>query len=177
MVIKMTNAWSRRKGVIVLFLDLRDGTRLESLIDIGDFSRVAEFNGKWQARWSPTAQTFYVQGRRRDRAKTMCQLPRFLAGLRKNSILVIDHLNHNGLDNRRRNFRVTDRTGNLLNRRGPQANNTSGYRGVTWDKARRKWTAFVQVRGRYIHGGRFDTVQAANRAAIGLRAREVPRWP
>ena len=97
----MTNAWRRRKGAIVLFLDLQDGTRLESLIDIDDFGRVAGFNGKWQARWSPTAQTFYVQGRRRNKAKTMCQLHRFLVGLRKNGELVVDHLDHNGLDNRR----------------------------------------------------------------------------
>ena len=49
---------------------------------------------------------------------------------------------------------------NLANR-GRQRNNTSGCKGVTWDKARRKWLSPIQVQGRQIFLGRFTQRQQA----------------
>jgi HNH endonuclease len=42
--------------------------------------------------------------------------------------LEIDHINHNGLDNRRENLRVVTKQQNAMNRNDPK--NTSGYKGV-----------------------------------------------
>ena len=55
------------------------------------------------------------------------------------------------------------------NRRGPQRNSTSGFRGVTFDKQRNKWMAIARNYGKNIYGGRFDTAEEANEAAIALR--------
>ena len=49
---------------------------------------------------------------------------------------------------------------NLANQ-GRQRNNTSGCKGVTWDKARRKWLSQIQVQGRQLFLGRFTQRQQA----------------
>lgn len=50
-------------------------------------------------------------------------------------------------------------------------NNTSGYRGVVWDKSRGKWQARTRHNGRTYLAGRFDDPEEANRAVIEMRNR------
>lgn len=80
----------------------------------------------------------------------------------------VDHKDGNGLNNRRSNLRPSAHRLNLANR-GPQHNNTSGFKGVTWDKNRGKWSASIKVKQKRINLGRFATkvaaAQAYNRAA------------
>jgi hypothetical protein len=80
----------------------------------------------------------------------------------------IDHIDRNKLNCQRANLRAATNSQNLANR-GKNRNNTSGYKGVTWDKERRKWLAQVQVHGRNKYLGRYDDKQdahAAYRAAM-----------
>jgi len=74
-----------------------------------------------------------------------------------------DHINGNSLDNRSENLRVCSRRENTMNR-GKQANNTSGYKGVTWDKITNKWVAQIRVYGKHKNLGRFHTKEEAARA-------------
>lgn len=78
----------------------------------------------------------------------------------------VDHINHNSLDNRRENLRVTTHSQNLQNRNGPNKNNTSGYRGASFHKQTGKWRATI---GDNIHVGMFPTAQAAGDAAAEAR--------
>lgn len=48
--------------------------------------------------------------------------------------------------------------------RGLQSNNTSGYRGVTWDKSKQKWKAQLVFRGKRYNLGRFDKKEDAVKA-------------
>ena len=73
----------------------------------------------------------------------------------------IDHRDGNGLNNQLANLRVATRAENARNM-GTRKNNTSGLKGVHWDKAREKWLAQIMVKGRHIYLGRFDTAQAAH---------------
>lgn len=82
--------------------------------------------------------------------------------------LVVDHINGDGLDNRRENLRIVTRSGNCQNVRGTKA--ASGYRGVTFDKRRGKWLAWCGYQNRLINIGRFDSAEAANEAAKAKRA-------
>jgi hypothetical protein len=88
----------------------------------------------------------------------------------------IDHRNRDGLDNRRSNLRLVTSTGQILNR-GLNKNNTSGVKGVTWDRSKAKWAARIGVRYRTRHLGYFedkcDAIQA-RRSAEALLHREVP---
>ena len=73
---------------------------------------------------------------------------------------VIDHINRNKLDARRENLRVVSHTVNSYNQ-GNQSNNTSGYKGVCFDKSRNKYLASIIVEGKFINLGRFNTALEA----------------
>jgi hypothetical protein len=75
----------------------------------------------------------------------------------------IDHKNGNSADNRWVNLREATVSQNLANQR-IRSNNTSGFKGVTWDKAKRKWAAQIRVKGRHIHIGRFASAEEAHSA-------------
>lgn len=75
----------------------------------------------------------------------------------------IDHINGAKDDNRFVNLREATRSQNMAN--GPrQKNNTSGVRGVHFDKANRRWMAYIQVDGKFKNLGRFDSMDAATAA-------------
>lgn len=57
---------------------------------------------------------------------------------------VVDHINHNPLDNQRKNLRICSRKENLRNQ-NIQKRSSSGYKGVSWNKKRKKWTVFIMV--------------------------------
>lgn len=73
-----------------------------------------------------------------------------------------DHINRDGLDNRRSNLRPG--THNQANRR-MQRTNTSGYRGVVFDPSRnrrKQWAAMIRVGKKLMHlGYYFDKADAA----------------
>lgn len=80
---------------------------------------------------------------------------------------MVDHVNRDGLDNRTANLRPTTKQKNSLN---TAAHNT--WKGVSFDKARRLWEAWMTVDRIKLHLGRFKT---AEEAAI-VRDRAVWEW-
>lgn len=80
---------------------------------------------------------------------------------------VVDHVDGNGLDNRRANLRVGSQMQNTWNSRTKRSN-TSGVKGVCFDRSRAKWIAHIRCGGKRINLGRFDNIrdaEAAYRAA------------
>ena len=75
----------------------------------------------------------------------------------------VDHINGERADNRWTNLREATWSQNLANR-SPNKNNTSGAKGVWWNKRRSKWTAAVTVDRKAIHLGYFLTVGSAEAA-------------
>jgi hypothetical protein len=73
----------------------------------------------------------------------------------------VDHCDLDKMNCRRNNLRPASSAQNKRNRE-KHKNNTSGHKGVYWDKVNQKWRAMIGVNGRYIHLGRFeDKGQAA----------------
>jgi hypothetical protein len=67
----------------------------------------------------------------------------------------LDHINGDPSDNRWCNLREASQSLNNANSRVSRRN-TSGFKGVRWNKGRRKWRAGIKVRGRPINLGNFD---------------------
>lgn len=85
--------------------------------------------------------------------------------------LEIDHVNGDTLDNRRCNLRLATHSQNLANQKFSSAN-TSGFRGVSWDRASGKWLAQTRQHTKTIFIGRFlDPIEAAR--AYDQKAREL----
>lgn len=78
--------------------------------------------------------------------------------------LVVDHINHNGLDNRRMNLRICTSTENVRNAQKRRGFSRSQYKGVTQHTGRSKWIAQIVVGGIHRHLGSFDSEWAAARA-------------
>lgn len=75
----------------------------------------------------------------------------------------VDHINGNKLDNREHNLRLVKPSWNRANK-GPMPRNTSGYKGVAWDKSRSCWVGHIQFQRKQYNLGRFTTKEEAARA-------------
>jgi hypothetical protein len=76
------------------------------------------------------------------------------------SKLDVGHRDGDGLNCRLSNLRGATRSENRRSR-GAYHNNTSGYKGVSWDKQHCKWYAKIALNGYQKYLGRFDTLEAA----------------
>lgn len=75
----------------------------------------------------------------------------------------IDHRNGVRSENAFTNLREATHSENMWNC-GQRTSNTSGIKGVSWDKARSKWLAQIQLHGRKKHLGRFPSKEEATEA-------------
>ena len=72
----------------------------------------------------------------------------------------IDHINGAKNDNRIENLREATRSENSMNI-GARRNNRSGYKGVVWNKASKKWQAGASINGKNTYLGLFDNIEDA----------------
>lgn len=136
-----------------------------AIVDDCDFEMVSKF--KWHLKISTGLMYAARWIRRQDGSMSTQSIHRFLMGVDDTKIQV-DHVNHNGLDNRRENLRIASSSQNCKNQR-IRSNNKSGYKGVYFDKRSRKFVAQYGMDGRLIGLGRFSCPMEAarhyNRAA------------
>ena len=68
----------------------------------------------------------------------------------------VDHINGNGLDNRKANLRLCTRAQNQMNSI-KRTGKSSIFKGVSWHKNAWKWRANIKINQKDIHIGYFDT--------------------
>lgn len=118
------------------FVEVKLTRGLVTIIDAEDFELVSQW--KWCAQRS--GNTDYVH---RRHGKTTVKLHRFL--LDAPAGMHVDHMNGNGLDNRRENLRLCTQVENRRNSQ-KQAGSISDFKGVSKQKGRDKaWTASLYV--------------------------------
>jgi hypothetical protein len=100
---------------------------------------------------------------------------RYILGITDSRL--VDHINGDGLDNRRANLRIADNSQNTVNSRRKRISST-GYPGVSVEGKR--FRAKMTFRGQFISIGWFDSAAEAHnafRAAhIGLHGEFSPYW-
>lgn len=92
---------------------------------------------------------------------------REILGLSMNDHTMVDHVNHDGLDNRRCNLRLVTNAENQQNRRSPK-----GYR---WHKEKQKWQPRIRLNGKDIFLGYYDTEEEARRIYSEARRKYHPK--
>ena len=115
-------------------------------------------------RWTENSRGYVVGQVCRKQVK----LHRIITQCDRNQ--VVDHINHNTLDNRMQNLRVCSTSQNGMNRK-LNSNNNSGKSGVSYIKKERKWKAALRINGKYIYGGSFDDYNDAVLARKKLEAK------
>jgi hypothetical protein len=134
-----------------------------ALVDNEDFDFVSQH--KWCAhkhRNTYYAGTYII----RDGCKKYIHMHRLLMEAKKGQI--VDHVNENGLDNRRENLRFATNSQNLHN--SSITRGTSKYRGVYLRKGTNRWHSQIKVNNKQIHIGYFsneiDAAKAHDQAAL-----------
>jgi hypothetical protein len=75
----------------------------------------------------------------------------------------VDHISRDKLDNRRENLRIVTPTQSIMNT-ALRSDNTSGAKGVSWKKDKKKWKAYTFAKNKQIHIGYFDHIEDAAQA-------------
>lgn len=82
----------------------------------------------------------------------------------------VDHIDGDGLNNRRSNLRLATAAQNSWNT-GLKRTNTSGHKGVSWRADRGKWQVHIRVNGERLSLGHYEELQDAADAYVAA-ARE-----
>ena len=140
---------------------------LIALFDDEDFELVNSF--KWHAnRGRSLNEVWYAyaclgKAQAMQFGKRHLGLHRLLMDFPK-APLMVDHINGNGLDNRRENLRIVNASQNQMNRVGNprRTNKYSKHKGVTWRSKNKTWQVSICAYGVHRHIGYFaDEVEAA----------------
>lgn len=84
--------------------------------------------------------------------------------------LLVDHRNHNTLDNRKENLRIATRAQNMWNRKNTCG--SSKYKGVYWHKSSKKWQCAAYLDNKGIFIGTYETEELAAKA-YNIKALEL----
>jgi hypothetical protein len=151
----MKNNYKIINNVCYVIITQKNGNKYNILIDVEDIGLFNKYKIGlvYKGNYRKYAKI---------RVKQKCiYLHRFI--LNPPSNMVIDHLNGNGLDNRKSNLRITNNAGNSIRRdKELMSNNKSGYRGVHWHKYSKKWIAAIQINKKVKYLGYFNDPQKAS---------------
>ena len=119
-----------------------------AIVDPEDFTELTKY------KWYCTEGTSTIYARRGGKNNQL-SMHRSIIDVPDN--LIVDHINHNGLDNRKANLRPATKTQNIRNRRKIQKEKyASKYKGVSFDKSRKKFFAYIKADDKTFYLGAFD---------------------
>lgn len=123
-----------------------------AIVDPEDYPRLAKH--KWFLAKSPTSSyAARWQRLKAENARKKIWMHRQLIHIPKH--MVCDHINRNGLDNRKANLRAATVSQNLCNRPKTTTKTRSKYKGLEWDRIQKKWKVRIQLNNRKIYLGSF----------------------
>jgi hypothetical protein len=143
-----------------IFLKRRSGEIIHCRVDSADLPKLQGFNVTWHASWSKYTHSFYARCNDRANGKHMTiWIHRFLMDAPQG--LDVDHRNHDTLDNRRENLRVSTRSGNGMNRKGAASHSKTRQRGICHYPSRGKFILQLTINGKRRTVGYFATIDEA----------------
>jgi len=135
-------------------------------VDSDDYYRLRKY--EWFAQGgAPNYYAVREVGTSKEKRRTVIYLHKEIIDVPDG--MLIDHINHDGMDNRKANLRQATYWQNMYNRRKCSVAKSSKYKGVCWKKQTRKWVARITFEKKQIHLGYFkneiDAAKAYDAAA------------
>jgi hypothetical protein len=159
----MNNVYEINGETTVIYVK-RKNEIYECLINTSDLPKVMDFPNTWHLTSGLRTNGFYVVGHTPRPNRKILVLHRLILGAPKG--LVVDHINHNTLDNRKENLRIVTCAQNNQNRSGAQSNSKSGVRGVVWREDMQKWLVRIRKDGKYYYFGTYSDLEEAAKASM-----------
>jgi hypothetical protein len=146
----------------IVILRLTQGQ--QTIIDRDDYEKIMDY--PWTAAYCKETKSYRAISR--DLSGKVVRMHRVLLNVNDNK-LYVDHIKHDTLDNRKCNLRICTHAENNMNR-SIQHNNTSGYKGVCFNKRASKYQVSIWVKNNINYLGLFenkiDAAKAYDDAAI-----------
>jgi len=137
-----------------------------AVVDPDDYERLRKY--KWQV--SKRSNTYYAIRHKwlaEEKRHTTVSMHREIIDVPEGWF--VDHINHNGLDNRKANVRPATPADNARNARYPRRNTSSKYRGLWYNKKKKRWRAQITLNNKKKQIGYFkneiDAAKAYDKAA------------
>lgn len=131
----------------------------KAIVDDEDFEYLNQFS--WHTRIVKNTQ--YAKRTIRFPKATTINMHREIMNCPLN--MMVDHINGNGLDNRKENLRICTRSNNLMNSSKPKSKATSQYKGVHKLKLKNPnwkcWRSEIRLNKKAIYVGLFNTEKEA----------------
>lgn len=127
-----------------------------AIVDDSDFEWLSRF--KWRAltcKDNPHCCYAITGDYVKEKGQKAMLMHRIILGAHAG--VEVDHINNNGLDNRRINLRICSHAENIRNQSVQNGKKSSKYRGVSLHKATGSWTAQIQMRKTKYHLGYFKS--------------------
>lgn len=168
----MKNEYEIRGDVTAIIIKSPKYGIMETVINTSNLEEVKKFPNSWCI--NKDGNTFYVIGNTPvvNGKRTIIILHRLIMG--NPDGFLIDHIDHDGLNNTTENLRIVTNSENQQNRKGARANSKSGVRGVHFRKDSKKWLVVVNINRIKKYFGEFNTLEEAEQVAIEARMHHMP---
>lgn len=151
-----------------IFLKRKDGSYITTIIDTEDLPKTQSLKHSWCAYFHKHTQSYYVRG---YAPSGRILLHRLI--MDAPSGLMVDHIFHDTLDNRKSKLRLVTNAENGQNRKCVIVNSKSGIRNVYWHDLNKCWRVALVKNGEKISGGCFKKISKAAKAAEVLRKKHL----
>lgn len=140
----------RRNFAEIVIYDKNNKPFTTTKIDKEDIEKVKNI------RWGLAGGGNKYVCNRISKSRETLQLHNFLMNFQfiENKKMMIDHINRNTLDNRKKNLRIVDSSTNQYNQK-ISTKNKSGVKGICWNKNVCKWRAYINYNKKQIRLGSF----------------------
>lgn len=146
----ISNKFQVDNDIVIICLEKQNGEILETFVDKESFfEKVINLDVKWYAHYDPKMDGYYAVGYLRGTGRKGKKLKLHRVVTNVDEHLLVDHINHQTLDNRKK----------------LQKNNSSGHRNVRYRKDSDKWQAYITIESKFKSLGSYSSKEEAVRVA------------
>jgi hypothetical protein len=165
----MKNEYETNEEKTIIFLSRKDKTS-KTIIDTRDLPYLLNIDIAWYSYYNASSKSCYVKGKYN---KKYVSLHRII--MKCPPQLVIDHINHDTLDNRRKNLRVSTNRLNQQNRLNARSDSESKERNIMLNKRTGKYEIKMTIKNKIRkYRESFLLIDDAIEKAEELRAKYYP---